>query len=212
MPFCPLSNQQAIYNTHTFSVSPYLTLSLFTSLSYFISWFQWRMRPLKTSQRDGVTNCSNRLGKFQTDSHPSSISPFSHPHLSPRDYLGERNLEWPVSPNRPGDIWQTAVEDDCALGCPAWIRDLLPVTHGCLRACVVRPTWQLKINSPRCFGMFMSASDFNRAALSTDVNQLVHIISIDHPAECSGWCIHGLSAYSPKTIDKMTLKHFIAPY
>lgn len=87
-----------------FSVSPYLTLSLFTSLSHFTSWFQWRMTPLKTSQHDGVTNCSNGLGKFQTDSHPSSISPFSHPHLSPQDYLGERNLEWPVSPNRPGDI------------------------------------------------------------------------------------------------------------
>lgn len=86
------------------TLSPYLTLSLFTSLSYFTSWFQWRITPLKTSQQDGVTNCSNGLGKFQTDSHPSSISPFSRPHLSPQDYLGERNLEWPVSPNRPGDI------------------------------------------------------------------------------------------------------------
>lgn len=128
MAFCPLSNQQVIYSTHTISVSHNLTVSLFSFISHFTIWFLWRMTPPKTSQHDGVTSSSSRLEKFQRDPSLLSFIP-----IVPRWIISGTGMQSGLSPqNRPEDIRQTAVEGDSGLWCPAQIRDLVPETHGCL--------------------------------------------------------------------------------
>ncbi|TNM87051.1 hypothetical protein fugu_007281 [Takifugu bimaculatus] len=88
LPFIPSTAD--LY--HSFiSASHNLDCFLLLSLSQFTIVFQFGMAPL-------VSLCSEllrwRKKKFQTDLPP----PIPLSHLSPADYLRDRNLEWSVSP------------------------------------------------------------------------------------------------------------------